>query len=150
MISRRSPLLAIALLCGALLAGCGSSDSTTSSTTITTPATTSSSTPSSPAAAATTPTSSTSSSSAAAAAAAAGVAGAGVATYVAVCKSIVQREPTLSASVKSKVEGICNKAASGNLAGARAAAKEVCVEVINASPIPTADKEKAITACKTS
>jgi hypothetical protein len=149
MIARRSPWLAVALLCGALLGGCGSSGSTTSSTTITTPAATSSSTSSSPAAATTT-TSSTPNSPAAAAAAAAGISGAGVAEYVAVCKSIVQREPTLSASVKSKVEGICNKAASGNLAGARAAAKEVCVEVIKASPIPTTDKEKALVACKTS
>ncbi|MGO9320285.1 MAG: hypothetical protein ACLQBY_05735 [Solirubrobacteraceae bacterium] len=63
---------------------------------------------------------------------------------------MVQRATTLSASVKSKVEGICNKAASGNLAGARAAAKEVCVEVINASPIPSADKAQALAACKTS
>ncbi|MGD0452189.1 MAG: hypothetical protein ABSB69_01205 [Solirubrobacteraceae bacterium] len=52
--------------------------------------------------------------------------------------------------MKSKVEGICNKAASGNLAGARAAAKEVCVEVINASPIPAAEKAQALAACKTS
>lgn len=143
MIGRRSPLLAVALLCGALLAGCGSSSSTTSSTTPT-----ATSTPASTAAATTASTSSTSTAGAAAAAGAAGAAGAGVAEYVAICKSIVQREPTLSASVKSKVEGICNKAASGDLAGARAAAKEVCVEVINASPIPTAEKEKAIAACK--
>jgi hypothetical protein len=50
--------------------------------------------------------------------------------------------------VKSKVEGICNKAASGNLAGAQAAAKEVCVEVINASPISGAAKQQALAACK--
>jgi len=71
-----------------------------------------------------------------------------VAEYVAICKEIVQREPTLAAAVKSKVEGICAKAASGDEAGARAAAKEVCVEVINASPIPTAAKEKALAECK--
>jgi hypothetical protein len=50
--------------------------------------------------------------------------------------------------LKSKVEGICNKAASGDLAGARAAAKEVCVEVIDASPISGAAKQQALAACK--
>jgi hypothetical protein len=74
----------------------------------------------------------------------------GVAEAVAACKSVIQRDPTLSASLKAKVEGICNKAASGNLAGARAAAKEVCAEVINASPIPAAAKEEALAACKSS
>jgi hypothetical protein len=74
----------------------------------------------------------------------------GVAQAVAVCKSVIQREPTLSASLKVKVEGICNKAASGNLAGARAAAKEVCAEVINASPIPAAAKAQALAACQRS
>jgi hypothetical protein len=73
-----------------------------------------------------------------------------LAQAVAVCKSVIQREPTLSASLKAKVEGICNKAASGNLAGARAAAKEVCVEVINASPVPAAAKAQALAACQRS
>jgi hypothetical protein len=63
---------------------------------------------------------------------------------------VVAHEPTLSSNLKSKVEGICNKAANGNIAAARAAAKEVCVEVINASPIPSADKQQALAACKTS
>jgi len=71
-----------------------------------------------------------------------------VAAAVAECKAIAQKATTLSASLKSKVEGICNKAASGNLAGARAAAKEVCVEVINASPVPAAEKAQALAACK--
>jgi hypothetical protein len=52
--------------------------------------------------------------------------------------------------VKAKVEGICNKAAAGDAAGARAAAEEVCVEVINASPIPAAAKGKALAGCKAS
>ena len=63
---------------------------------------------------------------------------------------MVQHSTTLSSSLKNKVEGICNKAASGNIAAARAAAKEVCVEVINASPVPAADKAQALAACKTS
>ncbi len=144
MIGRRSPLLGAALLCGALLAGCGSSSSTTSSSSTASTAATTASTPSAPAPAATTSTSPSSAANGAAAAAAA----AGVAQYVAICKEIVQKEPTLPANVKSKVEGICAKAAEGDVAGARAAAKEVCVEVINASPIPTAAKEKALAECK--
>jgi hypothetical protein len=52
--------------------------------------------------------------------------------------------------LKAKVEGICNKASNGDLAGARAAAKEVCAEVINASPIPAAAKAQALAACQRS
>ncbi len=73
-----------------------------------------------------------------------------MAQAVAECKSIIQRDPTLSTSLKAKVEGICNKAAHGNLSGARAAAKEVCAEVINASPIPSAAKAQALAACQRS
>ncbi len=144
MIGRRAQLLAAALLCGALLAGCGSSNnsSTSSGSTATTTATTTS-TPSTQASTATTSTSPSSTSSALPGGAAA------IAQYEAICKQIVARAPTLSAEVKSKVEGICAKAAKGDVAGARAAAKEVCVEVINASPIPTAAKEKALADCKT-
>jgi hypothetical protein len=148
MTVRRSSPLAVALLCGALLAGCGSSgSSTTSGASSTTAPTTSSAAVSKPAAAATTPTVSTATPTAPSAT---GLSGAAVGQYVAICKSIVDREPTLAANVKSKVEGICNKAAHGDLAAARTAAKEVCVEVINASPIPSADKEKALAACKAS
>jgi hypothetical protein len=67
---------------------------------------------------------------------------------VAACKTTIQAAPTLPASVKTKVEGVCNKAASGDLEGARKAAKEVCVEVINASPVPSSAKEQALAACK--
>lgn len=134
MIAIRSPLFVVVLLCGALVAGCGSSSSTTSSST-STPGSTSTSAPAS------TSTSSTTTPNGAASAA-------GVAQYVAACKSIIQREPTLAANVKAKVEAICNKAAGGDLEGARKAAKEVCVEVINSSPIPSAAKAQAIAACK--
>jgi hypothetical protein len=139
MIARRSSLLAGALVCGALIAGCGSSsNSTTSGTTATT---------SSTAAAATTSTPSTSTKSTAPVT---GVSPADLAAAVAECKAVVQHSTTLSSSLKTKVEGICNKAASGNVAAARAAAKEVCVEVINATPVPAADKAQALAACKTS
>ncbi len=124
----RSPLFVVVLLCGVLVAGCGSSSSSTTSgsTSTSAPATTSKS-------ATTTP----------------NVATAGIAQYVAACKQVIKHEPTLSADVKSKVEGICNKAADGDLEGARKAAKEVCIEVVNASPIPAAAKAQAVAACKT-
>jgi hypothetical protein len=78
------------------------------------------------------------------------VSGATAAEYATACKSIIQHEPTLQASLKSKLEGICSKAANGDLAGARAAARQVCAEVIKSTPIPAADKEKALAACKES
>lgn len=63
------------------------------------------------------------------------------------CRSMV-RATTLPANLKAKVEGICDKAASGDLNGARAAAKEVCVEVINSYPIPAGPaKDQALAAC---
>jgi hypothetical protein len=142
--------LAVTLLCGALLAGCGSSNSsTTTSTAATTPAKTSS-------AAATTPTTTKSTASTATKAStptqptAGAAAGATAAEYATVCKSIITHEPTIESSLKSKLEGICSKAANGDLAGARTAAKQVCVEVIKSTPIPAADKEKALAACKES
>lgn len=146
MIGSRSPLLAAALLCGALLAGCGSSNSSTGSSgsTASTAASTAATTTSAPSAQASTATTAPSPSSIISGAASA----TGVAEYAAICKEIIQKDPELPANVKSKVEGICAKAAAGNLAGARAAAKEVCVEVINASPITAAAKTKALAECK--
>ncbi len=128
------------------MAGCGSSNSsTTTSTAATTTAETSS-------AAATTPTtaskSPTSTPTATTKPSQPTVAGAATAEYATVCKSIITHEPTLESSLKSKLEGICSKAADGDLAGARAAAKQVCAEVIKSTPIPAADKEKALAACK--
>jgi hypothetical protein len=74
--------------------------------------------------------------------------GPAVAQYVSFCKAFIRREPRLLANVKSKVEGICAKAPHGDLAEARAAAKEVCVEVTNAAPLPAATKAKTLLTCK--
>jgi hypothetical protein len=129
MFKQSSKWLAVALVGGLFVAGCGSSSSSSSSTT-------SSSTP------ATTATKSTSSITV--------PTGPGVAQAVAACKSVVQKAPTLSAATKAKIEGICEKAGT-NPAAARTAAKEVCIEVVNASPIPSGSiKEKALAACKSS
>jgi hypothetical protein len=152
MAGRRSSSLVLALLCGALMAGCGSSSSSSAGG-----STTASTSTHASGAAAGTPTTSTSSTSTTSSTAStpsttpAVVGGtAGAAQYATVCKSIIQHEPTLSGSLKGKLEGICAKAADGNLAAARAAAKQVCVEVINATPLPTADKAKALADCKAS
>jgi hypothetical protein len=147
MTAKRSTNLAAALACAALLAGCGSSGSSTTSTTATTSSTaaaqgttgsgTTATAETSTSASTPTPTSSTAAPNPAV-----------VAQYADVCKAIIKSVPSLSATVKAKVEGICNKAAKGDEASARAAAKEVCVEVISASPIPAAAKQKSLAECK--
>jgi hypothetical protein len=138
----------VAIAGGAFGAGCGSSSSSTSSSQI-------SSTPaaSTPAAPATTTTQATSPAATGTASrptsttAGGGASALAAQQIVAECQAVIHRASTLSASVKAKVEGICNKAAGGDLAGARAAAKEVCVEVINSSPVPAAAKQQALAAC---
>ena len=75
--------------------------------------------------------------------------GPSVAQAVAACRQVVRIELALSPSVKAKVEGICNKAAAGDLEGARKAADEVCTQVIDASPVLTGEaKARALAACK--
>lgn len=140
-----STWLLVAIAGAALGAGCGSSsNSTSSSQSVSTPAasapaTTATAPATSPAATGTTSTPASTTSG--------GTSAAAVQQIVAQCQSVIHRAPTLSASVRAKVEAICNKAASGDLAGARAAAKEVCVEVINASPIPAVAKQQALASC---
>jgi PBP1b-binding outer membrane lipoprotein LpoB len=117
-----STWLLLALIGALLLAGCGSSSSSSSSST---PATTS-----------TAATTSSSSNPA-------------VAAAVAGCKSVVQAASSLSAKAKSKIEGVCEKAANGDKEAARKAAQEVCEEVIKSSPLPSSSaKESALSACK--
>jgi ABC-type phosphate transport system substrate-binding protein len=124
MIRKLSTLLLLALAGGALLAGCGSSSSSSSSSS--------------------TPTASTSSTGTAG-----GSSSPAVAAAVAACKSGIQSASTLSASTKSKLEGICAKAANGDTDAVRKAAQELCTEVINSSPLPSGSaKEQAIAACK--
>jgi hypothetical protein len=144
MIRQLSTWLVVALV-GVFIAGCGSSSSSTSSSQSSAATATTSSTP---AAGGTTSTSGTTTTPSVPTSVP--TTAAGVAQAVAACKSIIQSEPTLSSSLKAKVEGICNKAANGDLAGARTAAKEVCAEVINASPIPAAAKAQALAACRRS
>jgi hypothetical protein len=69
---------------------------------------------------------------------------------VEICKELVQRQSALAANVKARIEGICNKAAVGDIAGARAAIEEVCVAVLNASPMSADARKKALASCKAS
>jgi hypothetical protein len=136
MFRQTSRWLMVAVIGSMFIAGCGSSSSSSTTSQSTPAATSSSSTSTSTTQTASTP--STPSSSAA------------VADAVAECKLVIKEAPTLSGTAKAKVEAICNKAADGDVAGARAAAKEVCVEVINSTPIPSALKQHALAACKAS
>jgi hypothetical protein len=136
MIRKRSTWLVIALAGAALLAGCGSSSSSSTSSTSSSQ---SSSTPASTGSTAAQTTSTPS-----------GAGGVAVAAAVAACRRSVQTAAQVSSSVKAKVEAICDKAAHGDVAGAEKAGREVCAEVINASPIPAAAKEQALSACKSS
>jgi len=136
MIRPISSWLLVALAGGALLAGCGSSSGNSTS-----------SSQASSAAAPTVPAAAGTSSTSAAGTPGGAASVAGVQQAVTACKSVIRAAPTLSASTKAKVEGVCNKAASGDEAGARRAAKEVCVEVINASPVPAVAKQQALASC---
>ncbi len=103
--------------------GCGSSGSSSTSPSTSTPPASSST----PAAAATS----------------------GGAVAVAACKQALHEETTLPASAKAKLEGVCDKAGSGNAAEVRKAAEEVCVEVVRSSAVPAGPaKEEALAACK--
>jgi uncharacterized protein YceK len=130
-----------ALAVGVVLAGCGSASNSTSTSQTASSAAASTAAPTSSSAATSTGTSSTS--------APATPSAAVVQALAAQCQSVIARAPNLPASTKGKVEGICKKASSGDVAGARAAAKEVCVEVINAVPLPPGiSKQAALLACK--
>ncbi len=133
MVSRLSTWMAVALAGGVLAAGCGSSSTSTSSTSTTTQSTTVAA--STVAGGSTTP---------------AGVDSAAIQQAVAACKHGVQSATDLSSSTKAKIENICNKASDGNLTAAREAARELCIEIVNASPLPSGSiKEAAIKQCKT-
>ena len=135
MIRSRFLWLVGVLACGALIAGCGSSSSTSSSTASTTskPAATTS----------TTSTTATTSSTPA-------LSGAALTQAVSLCKNQIKAQTTLPAGAKSKLEGVCEKAAKGDSAAVKQVAREVCEEVVNSSKVPGgAAKEQALSACKT-
>ena len=127
---RRSLLLAItAASVAAFAAGCGSSSS--SSTSSSAPATSTS-------APATTTSASTSSSASSSSPV--------VVQAVASCKQRINAAQNLSASLKSKLIAVCDKAASGDENGARKAAAQVCTEIIKAT-VPQSVQAQALSGC---
>lgn len=65
------------------------------------------------------------------------------------CKQEIQSQSTLPASAKTKLEGVCEKAAKGDSEAVKKAAREVCEEVIKNSPVPAgAAQEQALAACR--
>jgi hypothetical protein len=129
MRARPSIWLVTVLSTAALLAGCGGSSKSSSGTS-----------GASTAGAASTPSTSP-----------AGVApGSGAAgeAAIAACKQAIQAQTTLPATAKAKLEAVCGKAASGDQAAVRTAAKEVCEEVIQKSAIPSSAKERALQTCR--
>ena len=119
---RLSIWLVVAVLGGAFVAGCGSSTSSTST---------------GPAASGTSSTSAYQ---------------AEIDRVIAACKATVQAVPSLTASERTKAEGTCDQGGGGPgnnpLEAAHNVAKEVCVEVTNASPLSGAEKDRALVACK--
>jgi len=126
-------MLLAAISSAAVLAGCGSSSSSSSPASASTAASTAS-TPAIPAGTPTIPSGTPSS--------------AQIALAVEECKKIIASESKLSQGAKEKLEGACAKAAKGDTAAVKQAAREVCEEVINASPLPAAAKEQAQANCK--
>ncbi len=120
---RPRPALPAALLCTALLAGCGGGSGTSSSTSRTSAGTSTGS-------AATVPGS------------------ADVKTAVARCRQVIAAQPKLPSHAKAKLEGACAAAARGDTAAVKAAAREVCEEAIDAASLPTSTKQEALAACR--
>lgn len=65
---------------------------------------------------------------------------------VATCKATIARAPTLTADLKTKLESICDKAATGNPQDLKQAESQVCTEVIKAT-VPQAVQSQALAAC---
>jgi hypothetical protein len=174
MLPRLSTWVIAALAGGALISGCGSSESTTASTrptsTLTAGAPTrstilpSTATLPSTAPASPSPTPSTTSTPlpAPAAPSATGTTGTKTAPKVipqpvekisgtqavSACKGAVHAQPTLSASIKAKLEKSCEKAAAGGQSALQRVAHEVCLEIINSSKVPAgALRERAVATC---
>jgi hypothetical protein len=134
MIRRPLVLLLVAGSVGVAAAGCGSSSTTTTTTTSSAPA----SAPTTTAAPATTTTSGSTG--------AAAAVNPAVAQIVGACKSRIDSAGNLSASVKSKLTTLCDKAASGDEGGARKAASQVCQEIIKAT-VPQSVQNQALAGC---
>jgi ABC-type phosphate transport system substrate-binding protein len=74
-----------------------------------------------------------------------------VAQAVTACKASINTAAQLSSSLKARLTGLCDKAASGNVTGVKKIAAEVCTQIVNAdvpSSAPKSIKDQALAACK--
>ncbi len=124
MTYRLRSLFAIAAVGGALLAGCGSSSSSSSTTSSAPPANTSTGS-SGGAAVANNP---------------------AVKAAVAQCKTAINSAPQLSAASKTKLDALCDKAATGKLTDLKQVTSQVCQQVIKDS-LPAAQQQAALASC---
>jgi PBP1b-binding outer membrane lipoprotein LpoB len=135
----RTAIVAALLATSLVAAGCGSDDDSSSTST---PAASTASAPteatSTPTTASTpTDTGSTSTPTTVDAAVQAGIES---------CKQSIAAQPTISDSVKSKLDKVCDKITDAN--GVAAAVKEVCTTIVSESNIPDgAAKDQALAAC---
>ena len=68
---------------------------------------------------------------------------------VAACKSSIANNPAVKANIKSDLEGICEKAASGDATAVKKATKEVCLKIVESSVPAGAAQDSAKAACNT-
>ena len=122
----------LALVCGLLAAGCGGGSK--SSKTETAPPPPPPTAPPPPPAAATTSVDTATSS------------GGSVAQAVALCKSSVEQAQVDAAS-KADLKALCDKAASGDLAAVRKAAREICRKVVERNVPAGSQRDQALQAC---
>jgi hypothetical protein len=131
--TRIAAWLAATAVAGALLAGCGSSKSSTTASTTAAPAAT------------------TTSGTGATGSGATGLSGAAKTQAIAECKRAIATQTTLPPEAKSKLQGVCDKAANGEREAVQKVAREVCEEVIRNGSIPEGPQKQAVLkACKQS
>jgi hypothetical protein len=125
MTSKLSTWLLLALAGGAFVAGCGSSSNSTSSSQ-STPTVTTTAPPVTP------------------------LTPAQAKKAVSSCKGAIQRQSTIPKSARGTLEKTCEKAASsGSPAALGQVAEEACVDLINASHLPSGViKDRALATCK--
>jgi hypothetical protein len=65
---------------------------------------------------------------------------------VAQCKTAINSAPQLSAASKTKLDALCDKAASGKLTDLKQVTYQVCQQVIKDS-VPQAQQQAALASC---
>jgi hypothetical protein len=147
MTYRLRSLVAIAAVGGALLTGCGSSSSSSSSSSSAAAPAASTSTSSAATSTATGAATSTGAGASTSTGAASAVANnPAVKAAVAQCKTAINSAPQLSATSKTQLDDLCDKAASGKLTDLRQVTYDVCKQVIKDS-VPAAEQQTALASC---